>query len=150
MALQKGDKAPAFKLPNSEEKEVSLGDFKGKNLIILFYPAAFTSVCTTELCSMRDTIADYTKTNADVVAISVDSPATLEKFKQAYNLPFNLLSDSTKEVSAAYGSLYGTGVSMRSAFVVDKEGNIQHAEVLASANDLPNFEAVQQTLASLS
>ncbi|MDO1447270.1 redoxin domain-containing protein [Rhodocytophaga aerolata] len=155
MALNKGDKAPAFKLPNTEKKEVSLEDFKGKNLVLLFFPLAFTSVCTTELCSMRDNIAEYAKVNAEVVAISVDSPFTLDKFKKTENLPFQLLSDFNKEVSSAYGSLYENfvlglkGVSKRSAFVIDQEGKIQYAEVLESAGDLPNFEAIQQTLASL-
>jgi glutaredoxin-dependent peroxiredoxin len=155
MALKKGDKAPAFKLPNTEKKEVSLEDFKGKNLVVLFFPLAFTSVCTTELCSMRDNIAEYASVNAEVVAISVDSPFTLAKFKKSENLPFQLLSDFNKEVSAAYGSLYENfvlglkGVSKRSAFVIDKEGKIQYAEVLESAGDLPNFEAIKQTLASL-
>lgn len=155
MALKKGDKAPAFKLPDSDKKEVSLDNFKGKNLVILFFPLAFTSVCTTELCNMRDNIADYAVVNADVVAISVDSPFTLDKYKKSENLPFRLLSDFNKEASAAYGSLYENftlgmkGVSKRSAFVIDKEGTIQYAEVLESAGDLPDFDAVKQTLASL-
>jgi peroxiredoxin len=155
MALNKGDKAPAFKLPNTDKKEVSLEDFKGKNLVLLFFPLAFTSVCTTELCSMRDNIADYANVNAEVVAISVDSPFTLDKFKKAENLPFQLLSDFNKEASAAYGALYENfvlglkGVSKRSAFVIDQNGKIQYAEVLESAGDLPNFEAIKQTLASL-
>ncbi len=155
MALKKGDKAPAFKLPNTDKKEVTLDDFKGKNLVVLFFPLAFTSVCTTELCSMRDNIADYATVNAEVVAISVDSPFTLDKFKKAENLPFQLLSDFNKEASAAYGALYENfvlglkGVSKRSAFVIDKEGNIQYAQVLESAGDLPDFEAVKQTLSSL-
>jgi peroxiredoxin len=155
MAPKKGDKAPAFKLFNTDKKEVSLEDFKGKNLVILFFPLAFTSVCTTELCGMRDNMADYAGMNADVVAISVDSLFTLKKFREEQNLPFQLLSDFNKEVSAAYGALYDNfvlsmkGVSKRSAFIVDKESKIQYAEVLESAGDLPNFDAVKQTLASL-
>jgi peroxiredoxin len=155
MALQKGDKAPAFTLVNTDKKEVSLEDFKGKNLIILFFPMAFTSVCTAELCSMRDNISDYASLDAEVVGISVDSPFTLDKFRKDQNLPFQLLSDFNKEASSAYGALYEQfvfglkGVSRRSAFVVDKEGRIQYAEVLESAGDLPNFEAVKQTLAAL-
>ena len=156
MALKKGDKAPAFKLINTDKKEVSLEDFKGKNLIVLFFPLAFTSVCTTELCSMRDNIADYANLHTEVVAISVDSPFTLDKFKKEEQLPFQLLSDFNKEVSASYGALYENfvlgmkGVSKRSAFVVDKQGNIQYAEVLESAGDLPDFDAVKRTLSTLS
>jgi glutaredoxin-dependent peroxiredoxin len=155
MALQVGDKAPDFKLYNSDKQEVSLSDYKGKNVVVLFFPLAFTGVCTAELCEMRDNIASYSKLNADVLAISVDSLFTLEKFKAEQKLPFHLLSDFNKDTSAAYGSLYENfvlgmkGVSKRSAFVVDAEGTIQYTEVLESAGDVPDFVAVQATLASL-
>ena len=155
MALQKGDKAPEFKLYNSEKQEVSLSDYTGKNVVILFFPLAFTGVCTAELCEMRDNMGSYAKLNAEIIAISVDSLFTLEKFKTEQKLPFNLLSDFNKEVSAAYGSLYENfvlgmkGVSKRSAFVVDSAGTIQYAEVLESAGDIPNFTAVQEALTSL-
>ncbi|UHG89348.1 redoxin domain-containing protein [Spirosoma oryzicola] len=150
-----GQKAPDFTLFNSDRQEVSLGSFQGKNLIILFFPMAFTSVCTAELCEMRDNITTYADLNADIAAISVDSPFTLAKFKEDQQLPFNLLSDFNKEVSQAYDTYYETfvmnlkGVSKRSAFVIDKEGIIQYAEVLDSAGDVPNFQAVRETLASL-
>lgn len=153
--LSTGQKAPAFTLFNSDKKEISLTDFQGKNLIVLFFPMAFTSVCTAELCEMRDNISTYSDLNADVVGISVDSPFTLAKYKEEQNLPFDLLSDFNKEVSQAYGSFYETfamnmkGVSKRSAFVVDQDGVIQYAEVLESAGDVPNFKAVQETLGSL-
>jgi peroxiredoxin len=112
-------------------------------------------VCTVELCSTRDNIAVYNNADADVLAISVDSPFTLGKFKEENDLNFTLASDFNKEASAAYDSMYEDfvlglkGVSKRSAFVIDKEGTIQYAEVLESAGDLPNFEAVQATLARL-
>ncbi len=155
MSLQVGDKAPDFKLYNSDKQEVSLSDYTGKNVVVLFFPLAFTGVCTAELCEMRDNIASYSKLNAEILAISVDSLFTLEKFKAEQKLPFHLLSDFNKEVSAAYGSLYENfvlgmkGVSKRSAFVVDATGTIQYAEVLESAGDIPNFTAVQKALASL-
>ena len=155
MSLQIGDKAPNFKLYNSDKQEVSLSDYAGKNVVILFFPLAFTGVCTAELCEMRDNMATYAKLNAEILAISVDSLFTLEKFKAEQNLPFNLLSDFNKEVSATYGSLYENfvlgmkGVSKRSAFVVDANGMIQYVEVLESAGDIPNFTAVQATLAGL-
>jgi peroxiredoxin len=155
MTLKKGDKAPAFKLFNTEKKEVSLEDFKGKNLIIHFFPAAFTGVCTTQLCTVRDSINMYHNDKCDVVAISVDMPFTLGKFKETQNLSFDLLSDFNKEASTAYGALCETwimnlkGVSKRSAFVIDTNGIIQYAEVLESAGDLPNFAAINETLASL-
>jgi peroxiredoxin len=155
MKLNKGDQAPAFKLVSSEKKEVSLDDYKGKNVVLLFFPMAFTSVCTTELCTMRDNLADYNRLNTEVVGISVDSPFTLDKFKQDQQLNFPLLSDFNKEASQAYGAFYENfvlglkGVSKRAAFVVDKHGKVQYAEVLESAGDLPNFEAVKQTVSSL-
>jgi peroxiredoxin len=155
MALQKGDKATDFKLYNSEKQAISLSDYKGKNVVILFFPLAFTGVCTAELCEMRDNISLYSNLNAEILGISVDSLFTLEKFKAEQKLPFHLLSDFNKETSSAYGSLYENfvlgmkGVSKRSAFVVDSEGIIQYAEVLEDAGKVPNFEAVQDALKNL-
>ncbi|MCS6968092.1 MAG: peroxiredoxin [Cytophagales bacterium] len=154
--LKPGDKAPAFTLFDTEKQQVSLSDLhKDKNLVLLFFPLAFTGVCTTELCTVRDNMARYQSLNANVAAISVDSIFTLAKFKEQEKLNFPLLSDFNKEVAAAYGALYGDfvlgmkGVAKRSAFVIDKEGTIQYAEVLESAGDLPNFEAIQKTLEHL-
>ena len=155
MQLTKGQAAPAFNLFNSEKNKVSLADFSGKNLVILFFPQAFTGVCTTELCSVRDNMNVYSSLNAEVVGISVDSIFTLAKFKEEQGYNFNLLSDFNKDVSKAYGALYDEfvfdmkGVSRRAAFVVDGQGQIQYAEVLESAGDLPNFEAIQNALAEL-
>jgi len=153
--LTVGQKAPEFTLFNSDKKEVSLTNFQGKNVVILFFPMAFTSVCTAELCEMRDNISTYSGLNADILGISVDSPFTLAKFKEEQKLPFDLLSDFNKEVSQAYDTYYETfvlnlkGVSKRSAFVIDKNGVVQYAEVLESAGDVPNFQAIQETLTSL-
>lgn len=155
MSIQIGHPAPAFTLYNTDKQQVALSNYVGKNVLILFFPQAFTGVCTTELCSVRDNLAFYNQTQAEVLAISVDSVFTLGRFKEDQRLNFNLLSDFNKEVSAAYGALYENfvfemkGVSKRAAFVVDKAGNIAYAEVLDSAGDLPNFEAIQQTLAGL-
>jgi glutaredoxin-dependent peroxiredoxin len=155
MTLKIGDKAPSFKLIDTNKKEVSLEDYKGKNLIVHFFPAAFTGVCTTQLCTVRDAISTYHNDKCDVVAISVDLPFTLDKFKELQNLNFTLLSDFNKEASTAYGAIYENwilglkGVSKRSAFVIDGDGIIQYAEVLESAGDLPNFEAINATLAGL-
>ncbi|HCV49839.1 peroxiredoxin [Saprospiraceae bacterium] len=153
MPIKVGEKAPLFTLRNSATEEVSLSDYKEKNLVVLFFPLAFTGVCTTELCEIRDSIAEYNNMNAEVMAISVDSPFTLAKFKEEQGYNFPLLSDFNKEVSRAYGSLYEDfvldmkGVSKRSAFVVDKEGTIKYVEVLENAADIPNFEAVKDVLA---
>lgn len=156
MSVIVNDKAPAFTLYSSEKNEVSLSDYEGRNLLILFFPLAFTGVCTEELCSMRDALAAYNDMDTDVIGISVDTVFTLEKFKAAEKINFPLLSDFNKEVSRQYGALYEDfvlgmrGVSKRSAFVVDKAGNIRYAEVLDNAGDLPNFDAVKATLAELS
>jgi glutaredoxin-dependent peroxiredoxin len=158
MALHIGDKAPDFTLFNSEKNKVSLSDFKGnKNVLVLFFPQAFTGVCTKELCGVRDDIARYNNSTAEVLAISVDSVFTLAKFKEEQQYNFSLLSDFNKEVSNAYDSIYASftdmgmkGVSKRAAFVIDKNGTIQYAEVLESAGDVPNFEAINETLARLS
>lgn len=156
MGIKNGVKAPNFTLRNTAKAEVSLSDFHGKkNVVVLFFPLAFTGVCTEELCSVRDDISAYNDVDAQVLGISVDSLFTLEKFKaeQAYNFP--LLSDFNKEVSRAYDALYEDfvlgmkGVSKRAAFVVDKNGTIQYSEVLESAGDLPNFSKIKEALASL-
>jgi peroxiredoxin len=155
MAIEIGQPAPAFTLHDNHKKKVSLADFKGKNILLLFFPQSFTSVCTQELCSLRDNIAFYNNVNAQVFGISVDSVFTLAKFREEQNLNFPLLSDFNKEVSTAYGTIYSDwimdmkGVSKRSAFVIDKEGIIRYVEVLESAGDQPNFEAIQKTLADL-
>lgn len=156
MKIEVGQQAPAFTLYDSEKNKVSLVDLKGSNVLLLFFPQAFTGVCTKELCAIRDDIARYSNANAKVFGISVDSVFTLKKFKEEQGYNFPLLSDFNKEVSTAYGSIYEDwifdmkGVSKRSAFVIDREGVVRYAEVLESAGDLPNFEAVHETLNSFS
>jgi peroxiredoxin len=155
MSITLGQQAPNFTLRETEKNEVSLSQFAGKKVVLVFFPLAFTGVCTTELCSLRDSIATYNQLNAEVIGISVDSLFTLDKFKKEQSLNFTLLSDFNKEVSTAYGCLYENfvldmkGVSKRSAFVIDAQGAVQYAEVLQSAGDLPNFEAIQACLATL-
>lgn len=155
MIVKKGTKAPDFVLYSTEKKQVHLADLQGKNVLILFFPLAFTSTCTTELCMMRDDLMRYNDFNATILAISVDSPQTLAKFKEDQRLNFTLLSDFNKEVSRAYGAQYEEfsvglrGVAKRAAFVIDKSGIVQYAEVLENANNLPNFEAIKATLAEL-
>lgn len=155
MTLKVGDQAPNFTLRNTEKAEVSLNEYRGKNVLVLFFPLAFTGVCTDELCSIRDEKAEYDDLNVDVLAISVDSLFTLEKFKAEQNYNFPLLSDFNKDVARAYGALYEDfvlgmkGVAKRSAFLIDKEGTIRYSEVLESAADLPNFDKIKETLKSL-
>ncbi|WP_316821585.1 redoxin domain-containing protein [Pedobacter gandavensis] len=152
MALQIGDQAPDFKLFSSDLKEVSLSDYKGRKLVIHFFPLAFTGVCTAQLCTMRDSFGYYEGMNADVVGISVDSPFTLAKFKEDQSYQFPLLSDFNKEVSKAYGAFYEDfafnmkGISKRAAFVINEEGKIIHAEVLEDAGNMPDFDAIKRSI----
>lgn len=156
MKIEVGHTAPNFTLYDSEKNKVTLSELKGQNVLILFFPLAFTSTCTKELCTVRDNISLYNNANAKVLGISVDSLHTLAKYKAEQKLNFTLLSDFNKDVSAAYGSLYEIfgynmkGVSKRSAFVIDKAGIIQYAEVLENASELPNFAKINQTLSILS
>ena len=153
--IQPGDQAPEFRLVSDEKKEIALSSFRGQPVVLLFFPMAFTSVCTEELCTIRDDYAKYQELNAQVLGISVDSPFTLAKFKETQNLNFPLLSDFNKEASRAYGAFYEEfvlglkGVSKRSAFVIDGEGVVQHAEVLDNAGNLPNFADIQDALHKL-
>lgn len=152
MPLQPGQPAPDFSLFDSDKNKISLSDLKGNNVLLLFFPQAFTGVCTKELCSIRDNIGRYQHEKAKVLGISVDSVFTLAKFKEEQQYNFPLLSDFNKEVSGKYDTLYQDwildmkGVSKRSAFIIDKEAVIQYAEVLESAGDLPNFEAIHAVL----
>ena len=143
MKIEVGQEAPDFTLYDSEKKHVTLSELKGQNVLLLFFPLAFTSTCTKELCSVRDNIAWYNNANAKVFGISVDALHTLAKYKEDQQLNFTLLSDFNKEVSTAYGSIYEMfgynmkGVSKRSAFVIDKEGIVRYAEVLDNASEFP-------------
>lgn len=156
MSLKTGDKAPDFKLYNTQKREVTISDHKGKNVVLLFFPLAFTGTCTAELCSVRDNYDIYNQLNAVVYGISIDTPHTLVKFKEEQKLNFELLSDFNKKASTAYDCLYTSfgamameGVSKRSAFVIDKEGVIQYTEVLENPTDLPDFSKIKATLEKL-
>jgi glutaredoxin-dependent peroxiredoxin len=153
MALVVGSKAPQFELFDTDKNKVSLQNYEGKNLVVVFFPLAFTGVCTTELCTFRDSLSQFNDLNTNVVAISVDSLFTLDKFKKENNLNFPLLSDFNKEASTAYESIYDVfpafemkGVSKRSAFVIDKVGNVIYAEYCPTPGDQPNYEAIKEVL----
>lgn len=155
MMLQPGDKAPNFSLRASDKSLVTLSEQRGKNVLLLFFPFAFTGVCTKELCMMRDSLAEYEGLEAQILAISVDSPYTLAKWKEEQQFNFPLLSDFNKSVSKKYDALYKEfalgmkGVSKRAAFVIDAQGIVRYAEVLENAGELPNFEAIKQILKEL-
>jgi peroxiredoxin len=150
--MQLNQAAPDFSLFNTEKKKITLSELKGKNVVLLFFPLAFTSTCTAELCSMRDNLATYNGLNAEVFGISVDSLFSLGKFKEEQKLNFDLLSDFNKTASKDYKTIYDTfvcemrGVSKRSAFVIDKKGVLKYIEVLENAGEIPNFEAILRVL----
>lgn len=155
MAIQLGQTAPDFKLRDTDKNEVALIAYRGKNVVLLFFPLAFTGTCTTELCSVRDNLAFYNGVNAQVFGISIDSIFSLGKFKQEQSLTFPLLSDFNRDAARAYECIYEDwildmkGVAKRSAFVVDKDGIVRYAEVLENPGELPNFTAINDCLKNL-
>jgi peroxiredoxin len=155
MQPKPGDLAPDFTLYDSAKNKVTLSEHRGNNVLLLFFPLAFTSVCTAELCSVRDNFKIYEGFAAKPFGISVDSLYTLAKFKEDQHLNFSLLSDFNKDVSKLYGTLYDDfsfgmhGVSKRSAFIIDKNGIVQYAEVLENAGAQPKFEVIQVKLREL-
>ncbi len=155
MSIQIGSIAPDFTLFNSEKQEVTLSQYLGKSVVLLFYPQAFTGVCTTELCDIRDNLNVYSTLNAEILAISVDSVFTLENWKQQQGFNFQMLSDFNKTVSIAYETIYETfafgmkGVSKRSAFVVDSKGVLRYVEILDNAGEIPNLDKIKEVLATL-
>lgn len=157
-ALSVGSKAPDFTLKSKQGEglvDVTLSSNFGKsNTVLLFFPLAFTGVCTTEMCDITSGISAYEGLNAKVIAISVDSPFAQEAWAQKEKIGVTLASDLNKTTAAAYGvllpDLIGLGsVSARAAFVIDKNGVIQYAEQTPSPKELPNFEAIKAKLAEL-
>jgi len=152
--LKAGMKAPEFSLVGADLQPITLADFKGKNLILQFFPLAFTSICTTQMCTANSDDHKYNDLNAAVVGVSVDSPFVLQKFAAENDLKFAMGSDFNRTVSKDYGVLFEddfaglTHFSKRSAFVIDGEGTIRYAEI-TDGKTLPNFDAINETLSSL-
>ena len=157
MAIAVGDQAPGFTLKRKAGDliDVSLADYKGKkNVVLLFVPLAFTSVCTDELCSVSGGLNDYEGLDAEVLGISVDSPFTQEAWADANDIKVALLSDFNKDVCRAYGCMYEDllgfkGVAKRSAFVIDKEGVVRFVSISDDAAVVPDFGAIKSCLSSL-
>jgi len=162
MAIPVGQPAPelefVFTLYSDELKPVRLADFRGKkNVLLLFFPAAFTGVCSTELDQVNNELDIYENLDTQVLAISTDAPFTLAEFKKAHGFRFPLLSDHDAEVSKLYGTKYNRDfthmkldrISKRAAFVIDKEGIVRYAEILDDPTQLPNFDAIKQTLTEI-
>lgn len=150
-----GEKAPDFTLFSTEKKLVTLSEFKGRNVVLLFFPFAFSDDCAKEMCEIRDNYSGYSSLNAEVIGISTDSVFANKAFKDHYNLPFILLSDYNKSTSPLYNSLikdWGFNykdVTMRSVFVINKAGNIAYCEFSPNADDYPNMIALKKAIESL-
>lgn len=158
MAIEVGSKAPDFTLKSKQATglvDVTLSkNFGQKNTLLLFFPLAFTSVCTAEMCDITSGMNRYSQLNADVIGISVDSPFAQEAWAQKEKIGITLASDLNKQVAQAYGTLLpdliGLGsVSARAAIIVDKNGVVQYSEQTPTVKDLPNFKAIQETLSRI-
>ena len=156
MSLKVGDKAPEFKLVDGDRKEFSLSDFKGKNVVLFFFPMAWTGTCTKEMCSIQENYSTYAGMNAVPIGISVDTLFAQKHFKDEYKLSdVILLSDFNKEVIKAYDVVHHDfivgykDVAKRCTFVIDKEGIIRFIEILPSPGDFPNMEAIQNAVKAL-
>ena len=158
MAIPVGSKAPDFSLKSKQASglvDVKLSNnFGNKNTVLLFFPLAFTSVCTQEMCDITAGLNAYTGVNAEVIAVSVDSPFAQEAWAQKEKIGITLASDLNKKTAEAYGTLLpdliGLGsVSARAAFVIDKNGVVQYSEQTPSPKELPNFNAIKETLSKL-
>jgi peroxiredoxin len=154
MAVVVGSKAPDFTLTNQDREAVTLSRLQGKPVVLAFFPAAFSSVCTKELCTFKDSMAQLGKADAQVFGISVDTFFALKAFQDQQKLTFPLLSDFNKTVIRDYGvfneDMIGLkGIAKRATFVIDKDGIVRHAEVLEDARNEPSYDAVFKALASL-
>jgi peroxiredoxin len=154
MSLDVGTKAPDFTLTNQDREPVTLREQKGRPVVLAFFPAAFSSVCTKELCTFRDSLAELNKAEAQVFGISVDTFFTLKAFQDSQKLTFPLLSDFNKEAIRAYGvfneDMVGLkGIAKRAVFVIDKDGIVRHREVLEDARCEPDYGKVLSVVSSL-
>lgn len=152
MSVRIGDPAPGFSLPAAPGEIVDVGESIGERpVVLLFFPLAFSSVCTSEMCAVRDDWARWADLGADVYAISVDSPFVVRRFRQDLDLPFPILSDFNRTVSRRYGTLYEEyfgleGVSKRSAFVVDPDGTVAYAWVSDDDEVEPDWAAIREAI----
>lgn len=156
MALRIGEKAPEFILIDTERKPRRLSEFLGRATVLAFYPAAFTSVCTRQMCTLQNEVAMLQALNAHLIGISVDTPFANKAFAERYNLQFPLLSDFTRYVSILYTGLYvdlggvpGYTTSKRAVFVLDAEGIVRYAWISDISKEEPNYEEIKNVLATL-
>jgi len=155
MAIAVGSKAPAFKLYNTDRKEISSADFADKIVVLSFFPAAFTGVCTEQMCTSRDELSFYNDIGATVIGISVDMPFSLKAFKEKHNINFELLSDFNKRTIHEYDMYHCNficgikGVAKRGVIVIDTKGSIAYTEETVTTSTQVNFTALKEALAKL-
>ena len=149
--------APDFNLKNTEKNDIALSNYKGKTVVLAFYPGAFTGVCDTEMCSLRDSMNSFNDLNATVLGVSVDSPWANAEFAKKYEINFNLLSDYNRNVSKAYdmifnglGGLEGYECSNRGVIIIDGQGLIQYRWVAENPGVEPNYSEIIEKVKSLS
>jgi len=154
MAVMEGGQAPDFTLMNQEREPVTLSNLKGRPVVLAFFPAAFSSVCTKELCTFRDSLARLNQAKAQVLGISVDTFFALKAFHTDQKLTFPLLSDFNKQTIRDYGvyneDMIGLkGIAKRAVFVIDADGKVRYRQVLDDARNEPDYDAVYKALAAL-
>ncbi len=154
--IEVGHKAPDFKLPDTDKNEVTLESFKGKNLVIFFFPMAWTGVCTKEMCSVQEDYKMYNSLNAAVIGISVDSHLALKKFKEENKIEYPLLSDFNKTtihdfgiVQSSFSAVY-KDVAKRATVIIDKNGIVKYIQVTPTPGDLPEMEPIKAALKAIS
>lgn len=152
MSISVGQTAPDFTLYGDDTEAVQLSDLRGRPVLLLFFPGAFTSVCTDELNQVSNDLASFGK-DTQVLGISTDSPFVLNEFKKTNKLQFPLLSDHNGEVSAMYGAKYDHDfthmnldrIAKRAAFLIDEEGSVAYAEVVDNAGTMPDLQTIKET-----
>lgn len=154
MSVDVGSAAPDFTLVDQDRQEVTLSALRGRPVVLVFFPGAFSSTCTAELCHFRDSMARLNAVHAQVLGISVDTFFTLKAFRDSQQYTFPLLSDFNKEVIRQYDVFFENmiglkGLAKRAVFVVDAAGVIRHKEVVEDARNEPNYDAVFAALAAL-
>ncbi len=156
MSLTTGQQAPDFNLPDKDKKFHTLAEYKGKNVVLFFFPAAWTGACTKEMCTVQENFNVYSSMNAVTIGISTDTIFALKRFSEDYKLEnLVLLSDFNKDAIKAYDVVFNgfvvgyNGVAMRSTFLIDKNGVLRYQEILKAQGDQPDMEALQNAIKAL-
>ena len=151
-----GDSIPDFQLPDADNNSVNISTYKGKKTVLVFYPAAFTGVCQSELCNFRDNLSKFNDVNALVIGISVDYPFSVKEFKEKNNIPFLLLCDYNKTVIKQFGIEYqnfldldGYTVATRSVFLIDEKGIVRYKWLADNPGQEPDYQEIQNSILNI-